>query len=185
MSCPHYGIPLAPLVANQSHIRVGSVHISNPVDGLETGGHFSLKTICPPGFVREDGQIHPNILFGKCRLLKKIHPFSEPTLKLSAMAGKRHSIKSVVFTLASWRHIFSKHSITDHSAFLAPPLGSNHLVFNSPPVIYHNILFSPCYIPLKKENVLQRLPFVLVLFCLAAFNGGYFLLEKVVFLNKK
>ena len=87
MSCSHYGIPLAPLVANQSHIRAGSVYISNPVDGLETGGHFSLKTICPPGFVREDGQIHPNILFGNCRLLKKIHPFSENTLKLSAMAG--------------------------------------------------------------------------------------------------
>ena len=117
MSCSHYGIPLAPLVANPSHIRVGLVHISNPVDGLETGGHFSLKTICPPDFVREDSQIHPNILFGNCRLLKKIHPFSEPNLKLSAMAGKRHSIKSVVFTLASLGHIFSKHSITETYTF--------------------------------------------------------------------
>ena len=117
MSCSHYGIPLAPLVANQSHIRAGSVYISNPVDGLETGGHFSLKTICPPGFVREDGQIHPNILFGNCRLLKKIHPFSENTLKLSAMAGKRDSIKSVVFTPALWHHIFSKHSITETNTF--------------------------------------------------------------------
>ena len=92
--------------------REGLVHISNPVDGLETGGHFSLKTICPPDFVREDAQIHPYILFGNCRLLKKNHPFSEPKLKLSAMAGKCDSIKSVVFTLASWRHIFLKHSIT-------------------------------------------------------------------------
>ena len=117
MSCTHYGIPLAPLVANQSHIRAGLVYISNPVDGLETGGHFSLKTICPPGFVREDGQIHPNILFGNCRLLKKIHPFSEKTLKLSAMAGKHDSIKSVVFTPASWHHIFSKHSITVTNTF--------------------------------------------------------------------
>ena len=117
MSCSHYGIPLAPLVANQSHIRAGSVYISNPVDGLETGGHFSLKTICLPGFVREDGQIHPNILFGNCRLLKKIHPFWENTLKLSAMAGKRDNIKSVVFTPASWHHIYSKHSITETNTF--------------------------------------------------------------------
>ena len=95
------GIPLAPLVANPSHIREGLVHIYNPVDGLETGGQFSLKTICPPDFVREDAQIRPNILFGNCRLLKKIHSYSEPKLKLSAMAGKRNSIKSVVFTLAS------------------------------------------------------------------------------------
>ena len=94
MSCSHYGIPLAPLVANLSHIREGLVHISNPVDGLETGGHFSLKTICPPDFVREDAQIYPNILFGNCRLLKKIHPYSEPKLKLSAMAGKHDSINN-------------------------------------------------------------------------------------------
>ena len=33
--------------------------------------------------------------------------------------------------------------------------------------------------------MLHRLPFVIVLFCLAAFNGGYFLLEEFIFLNKK
>ena len=100
MSCSHYGIPLAPLVANQSHIRAGLVYISNPVDGLETGGHFSLKTICPPGFVREDGQIHPNILFGNCRLLKKIHPFSElitPT------------VHNIVYCYGQWQKDFKKY----------------------------------------------------------------------------
>ena len=72
---------------------------------------------------------------------------------------------------------------TGGGAFLAPPLGSNRLVFNSPPVIYHNILFSPVLHPLKRESVLHRLPF-LVLFC-AVFNGGYFLLRERCFFNKK
>ena len=93
------------------------MYISNPVDGLETGGHFWLKTICPPDFIREDAQIHPYILFGNCRLLKKNHPFSEPKLKISDMAGKHDSIKSVGFTLASWRHIFFKHSVTETNTF--------------------------------------------------------------------
>ena len=33
------------------------------------------------------------------------------------MAGKCDSIKSVVFTPASWHHIFSKHSITETNTF--------------------------------------------------------------------
>ena len=113
MSCSHYGIPLAPLVANQSHIRAGWVSISNPVDGVETGGNFWLKTICPPDFVREDAQIHPNILFGNCRLLQKIHPYSEPQVKIKSMAAKRDSLNAVHFTSSAWRHIFDKHSITE------------------------------------------------------------------------
>ena len=76
MSCSKYGIPMAPLVANQSHIKQGWVYISNPVDGTEAGGYYWLKTICPPNFQKVDDQVHPNILFDNCHLLKKIQTYS-------------------------------------------------------------------------------------------------------------
>ena len=117
MSCSHYGIPLAPLVANKAHIILGWVYISNPVNGLETGGYFLLNTICPPDFIRQDAQIHPNILFGNCGLLKKIHPYSEPKFKLTQMGRKRDSVNSESFTSSSWSHIFSKHSVTETHTF--------------------------------------------------------------------
>ena len=54
---------MAPLVANQSHIKEGWVYLSNPVDGAEAGGYYLLKTICPLNFQKVDAQVHPNILF--------------------------------------------------------------------------------------------------------------------------
>ena len=82
MSCSKYGIPMSPLVANQSHIKEGWVYISKPVDGAEAGGYYWLKTICPPYFQKVDDQVHPNILFDNCRLLKKIQSYNEPKVRL-------------------------------------------------------------------------------------------------------
>ena len=143
MSCSQYGIPIAPLVANHSHIKEGWVYISNPVDGAEAGGYYSLKTICPLNFQKVDNQVHPNILFDHCRLLKKIqtysplnfqkvdnqvHPnilfdncrllkkiqtYSQPKVRLSKLAAKQDCIGTVHLTQSTWSHIFSKHTVKE------------------------------------------------------------------------
>ena len=101
---------MAPLVANQSHIKEGWVYLSNPVDSAEAGGYYSLKTICPLNFEKVDDQVHPNILFDNCRLLKKIQTYSEPKVRLSKLAAKQDYVGTVHLTQFAWSHIFSKHT---------------------------------------------------------------------------
>lgn len=117
MNCSKYGIPLAPLVANKSHIQEGWVFISNPLDGTEGGVFFLLKTICPPDFQKVDAQIHPNILFDNCRLVKRISTFSEPKVRLSKLAAKQDYVGSVHLTSSAWVHIFSKHTVKETQNF--------------------------------------------------------------------
>ena len=74
---------------------------------IEAGDYYLLKTICPLNFQKVDDQVHPNILFHNCRLLKKIQTYSEPKLRLSKLAAKQDYVWVVHLTQLVWSHIFS------------------------------------------------------------------------------
>ena len=89
------------------------MYISNPVDGTEAGGYYRLKTICRPDFQKVDAQVHPNILFDNCSLLKKNPSHFEPKVRLSKVAAKRDYVGAVHLTQSAWAHIFSKHTVKE------------------------------------------------------------------------